>query len=67
MLLEINENLWVNVDGIELLRLEKNGSDLPAYFKLNNSDELYSLTAHEYYYLAAVLKMFGKRKITGEG
>jgi hypothetical protein len=66
MLLEINENLWVNVDQIEVLRLENIDADLPGYFKLNNSEELYPLTNIEYHYLVAALKMFGKRKIAGE-
>jgi hypothetical protein len=63
MLLQINENLWVNVDQIELLRMECNGSDLPGYFKLNNSHELYPLSSLEYQYLVAALKMFSSRNI----
>ena len=64
MLLEINENLWVDVNQIEVLKLEKN--HISGYFKLKGSEDLYYLNQVDYHYLVAALKMFGKRKIAGE-
>jgi hypothetical protein len=66
MLLEINKNLWINVDEIEILRLIPDSAEPKAYFKLNKCEELFPLTSVEYAYLVSALHMFSRRKIAGD-